>query len=423
MARPTNRLTDTFCKKAKLKRGTYADGGGLYLQVSETGTKAWILRYAVGTKITKNGKVVAHAHNMGLGDFERVTLKDARKKAQAAHSLIVDGIDPIAERSARKAAQAAEQAKFTTFEECARGYVEAHRHKWKSAKHGAQWMTTLETYAFPTIGKLSVGAIGIAHVVKVLEPIWKTRAETARRVRARIEMVLDRASALKLRHGDNPARLTGELKELLPAQVRIVAHHEALPYSEMAAFMAKLRERDDVDALALEWTILTATRTGDVRDATWSEINLKEKMWTIPAGRVKGKLGKRKSDHTVPLCDRALAILADLPRSGGYVFPGGGTGGRLSEAAMSNMLASINDTGVTVHGFRSTFKDWCAEQTAYPGEMSELALSHTVSDKTEAAYRRGDMREKRHRMMQDWAAFCAGKSVGGDNVIAIGAHQ
>jgi integrase len=412
MARPTNRLTDTFCKKSNLKRGTYADGGGLYLQISKTGTKAWLLRYMM------NGV----SHNMGLGDFEKVTLKDARKKAQAAHSLVVDGIDPIAERNARKAALVVERAKAMTFEECARGYVEAHQHKWKSLKHGAQWTATLETYAYPIIGKLPVGAIETAHVVKVLEPIWKTKGETARRVRSRIEMVLDRASALKLRTGDNPARLTGELKELLPAQVKIVKHHEAMNYRELPGFMAKLRQRDNISARGLEWTILTACRTGDTIGATWSEIDLQEKTWTIPAARLKGKLGTRQHDHVVPLCDRALAILADLPRDGDFVFPGGKEGSGLSNMAMAEVLKEM-DTDVTVHGFRSSFRDWAAERTNYPHEMAEMALAHTIGSKVERAYRRGDMLDKRRRMMTDWADHCDRPIVDGDNVVAIGARQ
>jgi integrase len=399
MGRATNRLSVKGVE-SEAEPGLYCDGNGLYLQVSKTQdsnrkTKAWVFRYMIAGR----------ARKMGLGDVERVSLKDARKKANAAHSLVVDGVDPIDERDARKAAQAADKAKALSFAECAQGYIAAHQHEWKSAKHGAQWDSTLRTFAYPVIGKLRVGAIETAHVVKVLEPIWKTKGETARRLRSRIEMVLDRAAALKLRTGDNPARLTGELRELLGPQIKIVKHHEALPYVQLPSFMAKLRQRDSVSARALEWTVLTACRTGDTIGAAWSEIDLHEKTWTVPASRLKGKLGKRERDHVVPLPDRAIAILKALPREGEFLFPGAKEGAGLSNMAMAEVLKEMG-APVTVHGFRSTFRDWAAEQTSYPHEMAEIALAHTVGSKVERAYRRGDMREKRRRLMQDWADFC-----------------
>jgi integrase len=402
MPRPNNRLTDTFCKKSKLKRGTYADGGGLYLQVSKSGTKAWILRYMMS----------GVAHNMGLGDFERVTLKEARSKAMAAHSLIVDGIDPIEERKARKQALAAEKAKALTFKECAEGYIAAHESSWKSAKHAGQWEATLETYAYPVIGNLPVQAIETAHIMKIIEPIWKTKTETASRVRGRIEKVLDRAKALKLRKGENPAAWRGHLDQLLPAksQVAPVENHAALPYAELPAFMAKLRAKEGVSARALEFTILTVARTGDTIFATQAEINKAEKLWTVPAARVKGKKGARKRDHVVPLSRQALAALDKVPGEGDYVFPGGKERAALSNMAMAELLKGMGYSPdvATVHGFRSTFKDWAADLTKYPNEMSEMAMAHTVDDKVEAAYRRSDMREKRRRMMTDWAAYCDG---------------
>jgi integrase len=400
MGRATNKLSVKFTEKKDLKPGLYGDGNGLYLQVSNTKTKAWVFRFMIAGR----------ARKMGLGDFERVTLVDARKKAMAAHSLVVDGIDPIEERDARKAAVAVEKAKAMTFKECAEGYIQAHQSGWKSPKHASQWTATLATYAYHVIGALPVGAVDEAHVMKILQPIWNTKTETASRVRGRIEKILDRAKALKLRTGENPARWGGHLDQLLPrrSQVAPVEHHAALPYVDIPAFVAKLRQRDSVSARALEFTILTAARTGDTIGAKRHEIDASEKLWTVPAARLKGKKGGRKRDHAVPLTDRALAILEDLPVDGDFVFPGGKEGKGLSNMALAEALKDLgySPTVATVHGFRSTFKDWCSEQTAYPNEMSEMALAHTVADKVEAAYRRGDLREKRRRLMQDWADFC-----------------
>lgn len=403
MARPNNKLSTKFVEKTDLKSGLYADGGGLYLQVSKFETKAWVFRFMMAGR----------ARKMGLGDFELVSLKDARKKRDAAYRLVVDGIDPIDERQARKDGQAAEKAKTLTFRECADGYIKANDSSWKSAKHAGQWEATLSTYAYPVIGNLPVHLIETAHVMKILDPIWKTKTETASRVRGRIEKVLDRAKALKLRSGENPAAWRGNIEQLLPSksQVSPVEHHAALPYVELPAFMAKLRAKQGVSARALEFTILTAARTGDTIGAPWLEINKAEKSWTVPAARVKGKKGARKRDHFVPLPETAMAILENLDGEGEYVFSGSKEGAALSNMAMSQMLEGMGyDSSVaTVHGFRSTFKDWCSEQTDYPNEMSELALAHTVSDKVEAAYRRGDMREKRRKMMEDWAAFASTK--------------
>ncbi|RXG85355.1 tyrosine-type recombinase/integrase [Bradyrhizobium zhanjiangense] len=419
MGRATNKLSVKFVERNDLEPGLYGDGNGLYLQVSNRNTKAWVFRFMINRVPRK----------MGLGEVSKVKLADARKKANAAHLLVVDGIDPIAERDARKAALAVERAKAMSFEECAKSYIEAHQSGWKSPKHAAQFESTLKTYAYPIIGKLPVGSIDDAHVMKILQPIWNTKTETASRVRGRIEKVLDRAKALKLRTGENPARWTGHLDQLLPAksQVKPVRHHPALPYRELPKFMAKLRARDGISARALEYTILTAARTQDTIGATLPELDRKECTWTVPKERVKGKKGARKRDHVVPLSDAAFAVLEALPTVEGnrFLFPGGNEGEGLSNMAMAEVLKEMGYEGseATVHGFRSTFKDWCSEQTAYPNEMSEMALAHTVSDKVEAAYRRGDMREKRRRLMDDWAAFCAGKAVGGDNVVAIGGRK
>jgi integrase len=314
-----------------------------------------------------------------------------------------------------------------TFRQCAEGYIESHKSGWKSDKHAGQWLATLQTYSYPVIGSLGVGEIETAHILKILQPIWNTKTETASRVRGRIEKVLDRAKALKLRSGENPALWKGHLDQLLPAksQVAPVEHHPALPYRQLPAFMAMVRKRDGVSARALEFTILTIARTGDTIGAKWKEIDLKERLWTVPADRLKGKKGARKRNHVVPLTDQALAILKELPRDGDFVFPGGKEGAGLSNMAMAEVLKEMgyNADNATVHGFRSTFKDWVSERTAYPNELSEMAMAHTVSDKVEAAYRRGDMRDRRRRLMEDWSSYCDDNAVGGDNVVSIAGRK
>jgi integrase len=396
--------------------GRYGDGDGLWLQVTKIGdntTKAWIYRFMLDRR----------ARHMGLGAFPLFGLADARKRRDDAAKLIADGIDPIEHRNAQKAAIAAENAKALTFKECGEDYIEAHKSGWKSAKHEEQWRATLETYVYPVIGRLQVGDVEQSHILKILKPMWNTKTETASRVRGRIEKVLDRAKALKLRKGENPARWIGNLDQLLPAksQVNPVRHHPALPYRDLPSFMEKLRARHGFSAKALEFTILTVARTNDTIGAKRSEIDGQEKLWTIPAARIKGKKGHRRRDHVVPLSDAALSILKDLPTDVDYVFPGESEGGGLSNMAMAEMLKAMGYSGdvATVHGFRSTFKDWCSEQTAYPNELSEMAMAHTVSDKVEAAYRRGDMREKRRRLMDDWAEFCASKPADANNVVPI----
>ena len=417
MGRSANRLSVKFVEKSDLKPGLYGDGNGLYLQVSDRRTKAWVFRFMMSGR----------ARKMGLGDVGSVKLAEARKKAEKARGLVVDGIDPIEERNSRKTALAIEQAKAMTFRECAEGYIEAHRPGWKSDKHASQWGATLKTYAYPVIGSLPVAVVEDGHVMKILQPIWNSKTETANRVRGRIEKILDRARALKLRSGENPARWKGHLDHLLPArsQVAPVEHHAALPYRDLPGFMAKLRKRDGISARALEYTILTIARTGDTIGGKWSEVDEAEKLWTIPAERMKGRKGNGKRDHAVPLSEPALAILRHLPREGAFLFPGGREGAGLSNMAMAELLKEMDYASdvATIHGFRSTFKDWVSEQTGYPNELSEMAMAHTVSDKVEAAYRRGDMREKRRRLMEDWATYCEGKAVGGDNVVAIGARR
>jgi integrase len=405
------------------KTGMHLDGDGLYLQV-RGGAKSWIFRYRHKHTST-NGKPLIR--EMGLGGYPLFSLAQARERRDDQRRMLADGIDPIEHRRFQRAGTEIERAKAVTFRKCAERYIETHRHGWKSAKHADQWTATLEKWVYPHIGQLPVASIDTALVMKVLQQrvgkgeeaphFWNSKTETASRVRGRIEAILGWARAQKLRTGDNPASWI-DLKHLLPAksQVAPVEHHKALPYAEMPGFMAALRANDCLSARALEFTILTAVRTNDTIGATEGEIDREAKSWTIPAGRVKGKKGARKRDHIVPLSDRALEIL------------GGSKGDATSPVfALSNMamLELLRDMRpgeeLTVHGMRSSFKDWCSEQTAYPNELSELALAHTVSDKVEAAYRRGDMRDKRRRMMDDWAKFCASPSTAnkGDNVLPL----
>lgn len=447
MARGINLLSEKFVKKNDLKPGLYSDGGGLALQVSAFDTKAWVFRYMIAGRPRKMG-----LGKVGYDDRGLVTLKQARELRNDAYKLVKQGIDPIDERAARLSALAAEVAKAETFKECAEGYIEAHRAGWKNAKHASQWTSTLETYAYPIIGKMQVQHIETAHIEKILrQPVevdgeiktfWEAKTETASRVRGRIEKVLDRAKVKGLRSGDNPARWTGHMSELFPAksQVAPVEHHPALPYAELPEFMARLRAKNSVSARALEFTILTACRTGDTIGGTHKELNRRENLWTIPKERLKGKRGARKLDHVIPLSAAALAALHASPEDGQYLFPGG-KGAGLSNAAMSELLKGMNEDRereglpkwidpkennreITVHGFRSTFRDWAGDLMNFPKDMVELAISHTIDDKVEAAYRRSNMLEKRRRMMDAWARYCTEKPVvrAGVNVTPIRAR-
>jgi len=414
--------------------GRYGDGGGLYLQVTGDGKKqisrSWIFRYRFNGHTSRTGKPLAR--EMGLGSVDTWTLAEARERARLQRQLLDMGKDPIEARKEQALMEALEKAKAVAFEDCAKDYIKAHRSGWKNAKHADQWTSTMEAWVYPIIGKMPVGAITTDLVMKVLQqpigeeadaPIfWEARTETASRVRGRMENVLDWARAKKLRDGENPARWKGLLDKLLPARSTVapVEHHKALPYADLPWFMAELRRRDSLSARALEFTILTAARTSDTVGAVPSEVDRKERAWTVPAARLKGRRGRRKRDHYVPLSDRALEILEKLPQGTKHVFAHG-DGEPLSNMAMLELLQGMGfGADLTVHGFRSTFKDWCSEQTAYPNEMSEMALSHAVSDKVEAAYRRGDMREKRRRLMADWAAYCESPPAAGkDNVVPM----
>ncbi|HZS85299.1 MAG TPA: integrase arm-type DNA-binding domain-containing protein [Stellaceae bacterium] len=397
--------------------GMYADGGGLYLQVAVAKegaepAKSWVYRYML------NGR----AREMGLGSLATFTLKRARDRARRAREMCADGIDPIEARRAQRAKAALEAAQAIPFADCARRYVEAHKAGWRNAKHAAQWESTLKTYAEPILGRVAVQSIDTAVVMKVLEqkvgdgegragqPLWSARPETASRLRGRLEVILDWAKVRGYRVGENPARWRGHLDKLLPApgKVRRVKHHAALPFVQVADFLTALRAQEGLAARAFEFAILTAARTGEVLGAQWREIDLAEKVWTVPAGRMKA--GR---EHRVPLSDPALAILAKIkeraqgngPQPDAFVFASK-PGQPLSNMAFLMLLRRMGRDDLTAHGFRSTFRDWAAERTDYPREVAEMALAHAVSDKVEAAYRRGDLFHRRRQIMTDWAAFC-----------------
>ena len=373
--------------------GLHAVGGvaGLQLQVTTTGARSWVLRTLVGGK----------RRDMGLGGYQTVTLAGAREKARKARDEIRAGVDPIEAGKAARSALAAATAAQKTFKQCALAFIDAKAPEFKNAKHLAQWTATLETYAFPVMGSILVRDVGLPHVLEVLNPIWTTKTETATRVRGRIEAVLDWATASGYRRGENPARWKGHLDKLLakPRKVARVEHHPALKAAEMAPFMKRLRAMEGMGARALELAALTATRSGEVRGATWSEIDLESAVWTIPAERMKA--GK---EHRVPLSKPAVALLEGLSREEGVelVFPAP-RGGMLSDMTLSACMRRMKLEAVP-HGLRSTFRDWAGEHTNYPREVAEAALAHVVGG-VEGAYARGDLFEKRRRLMADWATF------------------
>ena len=393
--RVIGKLTTISVRQAK-QRGFYGDGGGLFLQVTATGSKSWVFRFKKGGRLRV----------MGLGPMHTLSLVDARDKARDCRRLRLEGKDPIEERKADRFAAKLEAAKAVTFRECAEAYIAAHEVGWRNAKHAAQWPSTLKAYVYPHFGGLPVQSIDVGLVIKALQPIWTTKPETGSRVRGRIEAVIDWATARGYRQGDNPARWRGHLDSLFPprSKVRRVEHHAALPYAEIGRFMTELRAQEGVAARALEFAILTAARTGEVIDAKWGEINMADKLWTVPSARMKG--GR---EHRVPLSRRAVAIVEEMQalRSGDYVFSGGRRGRQLSNMSMLMLLRRMGRGDLTVHGFRSTFRDWAAERTEFAAEVAEMALAHTVSDKVEAAYRRGTLFEKRRQIMESWATFCA----------------
>jgi len=424
MARTGRGLTNKAIEAARHPGDTarpvrFGDRDGLYLQIAAGGSKSWLFRFTLAGK----------SREMGLGSFgdggAGLTLAQARAEALAARALVKQGIDPILHRNSEIARVAIQKelASSNTFECIADAMVQSKEAGWDNPKHRQQWRNTLKTYVYPFIGNMAVSSVGTDDVLRCLRPIWNSKPETASRVRGRIERVLSYAKALKLRDGENPAAWRGHLSEILPAPSRISGkerkHHPALPWQQLSEFMPELREKDVIAASALEFTILCASRTKEVLGARWGEIKLDEACWLVPAVRMKAK-----REHKVALSHAALGLLHHmLPLSSGpdsFIFPGQRTGAGLSQMAMLMLLRRMNTCedglprwrdsrsgkAITVHGFRSTFRDWCGEVTSYPTEVAEAALAHVIGNKTEAAYARGDLFAKRRRLMDDWALFC-----------------
>ena len=407
----SNALTPLAVKNAK--PGRHADGNGLHLLVKESGARSWVYRFMLKGKSRDVG--------LGAAGPGRISLSTARDLASALRLKVKAGIDPLEERQreaseALASAQAAQIAGIT-FKAVAEAYIGANEASWRNDKHRQQWKNTLATYVYPVIGELPVAEVGTVHVLQILEPIWKDKAETASRLRGRMETILDAAKARGYREGENPARWRGHIAQILPARSRLTrGHHKAMSYETIPAFMAKLREREAMAALALEFVILTATRTSEVLGATWAEVDLDKAIWTVPASRMKA--GK---EHRIPLSPRAIDILeAVKPLDQTSLFPAD-KGGKLSTMAMSMLLRRMK-LDCTVHGFRSGFRDWAAECTGFAHEVCEMALAHVIGNKSEAAYRRGDLFDKRRRLLDDWAGFCAGAGSANGTVTPIRAH-
>jgi integrase len=404
MSRLHGRLTALAVKHAT-KCGLHPDGAGLHLQISRNGSRSWIFRYRMGGR----------RRYCGLGNVEDVSLAQARERAAAARLMLQNNQDPIEAKRGRRAAAMLTVARAMSFSKAATTYIESHAVSWKP-KHAEQWRTSIDTYANPVLGALPVGEIDTGLVLKVLQPIWTTKTETASRLRGRIEAVLDWAKVAGYRTGENPARWAGHLDTLLPAKAKVapIVHHKALPYAEVGTFMAQLREFTTVDARALEFTILTAARSDEALGARWDEIDLQVRLWTVPAERMKSR-----REHRVPLSDAVVKLLGALPGPhDGPVFPGRKAGHSINRTRLLGALRQIN-ADVTVHGFRSSFRDWAGDRTAFARDVVEAALAHAIGDATEAAYRRGDALEKRRKLMEAWASFCAGKLQPGAEVIEL----
>ncbi len=390
---------DPHAIKNHTEEGVHGDGNGLYLQVAANGTKSWIYRYQLDGR----------RRSMGLGGYPSISLATARFERNKYRLQVKAGIDPLITKQTNKANQKAEEEKQRlldiTFDRCAEDYIAAKSPEWKNKKHIQQWENTLKTYASPVIGTLSVQHIELSHVLEILNPIWLTKTETATRVRNRMELIIDYSTALKYRSGENPARWRGNLDAVLPRPSKIMErkHHAALPYDEIGPFMVELSKAEGLAAKALILTILTATRTSETLNAEWTEINFDKFEWIIPKARMKS--GKQ---HRIPLSDPSIDLLTKLKsrNKSKFLFPGAKRGKPLSNLAMLMTLRRMERGDLTVHGFRSTFRDWIAEKTNYPQRVAETALAHQLKDASEAAYQRGDLLEKRTALMQDWAGFC-----------------
>ena len=401
MARVAERLSARVVQTARATTRPImlADGKGLYLRVGPSGSKSWIYRYQTGDK----------THDLGLGPYPDIPLATARERATAQRRLRLDGQDPALLRRAGRDQTKLATARAMTFQQCAEAYIAANKAGWRAgSKTERLWTATLATYAYPVFGALPVAMVDTALVTKAVEPLWASKTQTASRVRGRVESVLDWATVRGYRSGENPARWKGHLENLLPATGKVASteHRAALDYREIAAFMAELRKQDGVAVRPLEFAILTAARASEVAGARWSEFNLAERLWTIPGARMK-----MANDHRVALSDAAVAIVAGVPRKGDLVFP-------IDVGSMLRAAQRIRPD-ITTHGFRSTFTDWAAEQTAFPTEVVELALAHKVGSKVEQAYRRTDQFQKRRQLADAWARFCALPSVPAGRVVAI----
>lgn len=392
MVRVSYKLTVKGIQSLKIP-GYYSDGNGLYLQVSRSQTKSWLFIY----------KIAGKKYEMGLGSISLKSLNEARLEAAQLKKQIAVGFHPLAEKRKKKQAELLIEVSSMTFQQCAQAYIHVNQHGWKNPKHIQQWQNTLNQYVYPIIGNLPVSAVDTALVIKCLEPIWIIKNETASRIRGRIEQILSWATVSGYRMGDNPSRWRGHLDKLLPkpSKIQNTQHHSALPYIEISSFMAELKRQDGIAAKCLELTILTAARTNEAIGATWDEIDWGAKLWTVPKDRMKAD-----KEHRVPLSDACLALLKTMSamRLNDYLFPGQRAG--LSNMAMLKTLERMGRKDLTTHGFRSTFRDWAAETTDYSGEVVEMCLAHTIKNQAEAAYRRGDLLEKRSNLMRDWASYC-----------------
>jgi integrase len=412
-------LSAQFVRTAK--PGRYCDGDGLYLLVKKSGGRFWVFRYKISGRLREAG--------LGRAGEGRnsVRLAEARDKASVLFRQVKNGMDPLAVRDVELAAAKARELdmaiKRVTFREAARRFIDGHAASWRNAKHSAQWGATIDTYANPLFGDLPIGDIETTHVLAAVEPIWSNKPETASRLRGRIEKILDFAKTRGWRSGENPAAWKGPLALTLPARskVRKVEHHAALPWRKVGDFMLVLQNQAGIGARALRFAILTAARSGEVRGARWKEMDDSTATWIVPAGRMKG--GR---EHRVPLSPPALSILKEMAETRistdpeALVFPGRDSGRPLSDMSLTAVLRRMGRRDLTAHGFRSSFRDWASETTAYPTEIAEMALAHAVSNKVEAAFRRGDLFEKRRRLMDDWAVYCSAPSATeGTNVFAL----
>jgi integrase len=393
VARQINRLSDASARAA-LKKGRWADGRGLYLNVSKSGSKSWVFVW----------REAGRHREMGLGPYPTITLAMARRKADEARLARIDGRDPIAEK--RRAVGA-------TFADTIKAFLDAKAGAWSNAKHRAQWDMTLGAAYCARLLPMQVAAIGTDDILRVLQPVWQAKPETASRLRGRIERVLDFATVQGWREGENPARWRGHLDAILPSAKKLSrGHHAAMAYRDVPAFVGRLRALEAISAKALEFGILTGARSGELLGATWAEVDLQARTWTVPAERMKAR-----REHVVPLSGAAMAVLEPLKElaTGEHVFPGHKGDSGLSNGAFPALFKRMNVEGVTAHGFRSAFRDWAGDETSFPREVCEAALAHRVGDASEQAYRRGSALEKRRALMEAWAGYCSVS----ENVVAL----